>query len=482
MLMYINGGWNASQNGAVIEVANPATGEVIDSVPEASQGDVEDALQAAQAAKSVWARTPLWKRQEILSRFSDLLQEHKDRLARLLSVESGKPIMQSESEIDTAIRLFRSFPEYAKTLYGLNIPLDQQAGVENDVYITRREPLGIIVGIVPFNFPVDIFSHKVAPALSAGNVIIIKPSEVAPLTILAMTELIYKAGLPDNVLQVITGTGRVVGEMLTQSPLVGGISMTGSTETGIKVATNGAKHLARVMLELGGNDPLIVFEDADLELAVEHTVSGRTLMNGQTCCANKRMIVHRSKVKDFTDLLLEKLSGIQCGDPLNRSIGLGPLIHQQAVQKVHQQVQLTVDQGAQVALGGQIVDQAWYPPTVLVNVEPGFEVAKDMEIFGPVFPIIPFDTDTEAVAIANSSIYGLNGSIFTRDVNRAMNIGYQIQSGIVAVNGTGAYRPDVSFFGGYKMSGLGKEGLIGALEEMTQVKSVAIRNCLTLFQ
>lgn len=482
MEMYTNGNWRSSRDGKAVEVYNPTTKQVIDTVPFATLEDVEDALQAAHAAKKGWARTPLWKRGEIMIRISELVLQHKERLSSLLSQEVGKPILQAESEIETVARLFNSFVGQAKTLYGLNIPLDQQAGVENDIYITRKEPLGVVVGVVPFNFPAELFAQKVAPAVVTGNVVIIKPANVAPLTILEITKLIYEAGLPENVLQIITGAGRVVGEMLTQSPLVNAISLTGSTETGIRTAMNAAKHLSRLKLELGGNDPLIVFEDADLELAVEQTVFGRTLMNGQTCCANKRMIVHRSKVSDFTDLLTDRLKRIQHGDPLNRAVGMGPLIDDEALRTVHSQVQTTISQGAKAVLGAEIVDNTWYLPTVLTHVEPTFEVARDLEIFGPVFPIISFVTDEEAVQIANSSCYGLNASVFTNDINRAMNVSYQIESGIVAVNNTGTYRPDVAFFGGYKMSGLGREGLIGALEEVTQTKSVAIRNCLNVYR
>lgn len=481
MQMYTNGKWRSSGDSKVVEVFSPTNKQVIDTIPFATKEDVEDALKAAKAAQKTWARTPLWKRAEIMTKCSELIRLNIPRLSVLLSQEVGKPIAQSEGEIETVARLFSAFAEQAKRLYGMNIPLDHQQGVENDIYLTRKEPLGVIVGIVPFNFPAELFAQKVAPALATGNTVIIKPANVAALTILEMTKLIYEAGLPDNALQVITGSGLVVGEMLTQSPLVNGISLTGSTETGIKTALNAAKNLSRLKLELGGNDPLIVFSDADIELAVDQTVFGRTLMNGQTCCANKRMIIHRSKVADFTDLLADRLKRISFGDPLNRDIGIGPLINQEALKTVHSQVQTTIQQGAKVLLGAEIIDDTWYPPTILTHVQPDFEVARDMEIFGPVFPIITFDSDEEAIQIANSSCYGLNASVFTRDLNRALQMSYQIESGIVAVNNTGTYRPDVAFFGGYKMSGLGREGLIGALEEVTQMKSVAIRNCLNLY-
>jgi len=481
MKMYICGEWVDSSDRNVIPIINPATKELIDTVPYATKDDVDKALQSAYETKSVWAKTPVWKRAEILQNFAQKVLDNKESLASLLSKEAGKPIAQARGEIQTVSRLFHSFSEHAKALYGMNIPLDNQAGVENDIYITRKEPLGVIVCIIPFNFPAELFAQKVAPVLATGNVAVVKPPEDDPLTILHLTKLLYEAGLPANVLQVVCGTGHNVGQMLTTSPLVNGISFTGSTPSGIKVAENAAKQLSRVKLELGGNDPLIVCEDANIELAVDQTIFGRLWNNGQVCCANKRMLVHKTKIKDFTELLIAKLSEIKYGDPLDERVQLGPLIHERALHTVHEQVQLTKEQGATIALGGGIVENAYYLPTVLTNVDSTFKVAKDMEIFGPVFPIIPFSTDDEAVAIANSSIYGLNASVFTENINRAVNMGYKIESGTVVINNTGNYRPDYTFFGGYKMSGVGREGLIGALEEATQIKSVVIRNGLNIY-
>ena len=466
-----------------VDVLNPATKEVIGSITLATEEDVDVVLQAAVSAKKSWAATPVWKRAEILNRFANLVDENKEVLAELLSNEAGKPIAQAEGEIGGVSRMFRAFAEKARYLYGMNIPLDHQPGLENDVYITRREPLGVIIGIIPFNYPADIFSHKVAPALATGNVIIVKPPLDTPLTVLQLEELLYEAGLPENVLQVINGLGGTVGQKLVSSPLADAVSLTGGTETGIHVAASAVKQLSHVMLELGGNDPLIVFEDADLNHAVEQTVQGRTGMNGQTCIANKRMIIHHSKIEEFTNLLVEQIKNLKIGDPSDRTVDIGPLINEQALQTVHEQVQHTVKQGAKILVGGEIIENAWYLPTVLSDVKPEFDIARDLEVFGPVFPIISFDTDEEAIAIANNSRYGLNASLFTADVNRALNISYQIESGIVAVNGTGAYRPDIAYFGGYKMSGYGgNEGLIGALEGMTQIKSVALRNSLDIYQ
>jgi len=470
-------------NPNLVEVINPATKEVIDSIYVATEEEVDQAIQKANAAKKSWASTPVWKRAEIFNRFANAVDENKEELAKLLCYEAGKPIAQAEGEIDTVSRLFRAFPETAKHLYGKNIPLDHQQGIENDVYLTRREPLGVIVGIIPFNYPADVFSHKVAPALITGNVMIVKPPLDTPLTILKLAELFYQSGLPEGVLQVVNGNGSTVGQRLVSSPLIHGVSLTGGTDTGIKVASSAIKNLNPVMLELGGNDPFIVFEDVDVDRVVNEAIAGRMGMNGQTCIANKRLIIHKSIVKEFTEKLVERVKKLKYGNPIDRTVDVGPLINERALQTVHEQVLHTINQGAELLTGGEIIDNTWYLPTVLTNVKPEFDIARDLEVFGPVFPIIEFETEEEAVSIANNSCYGLNASLFTNDINRAMNISHQIESGIVAVNGTGLYRPDVSYFGGYKMSGYtSKEGLIGALESMTQIKSVAFRNSLQLYK
>lgn len=475
--MLINGLARQSRDGQFQEVLNPATNEVIDTVPLATAEDVEEALDHAQKGKLIWANTPIHERYEIIVRFTELLKDHKSELAEILTKENGKPYEQAEWEVETGIRLFKGFAEKSKALYGITAPLDAQPGLEKDVYITRREPIGVMGAILPFNFPIDLFSHKVAPALAAGNVVVLKPAMEAPLTVVRVTELLYEAGVPGNVIQIVTGRGSLVGEMLASSPKVDIVSMTGDTKTGIRVAENAAKHLSRVFLELGGNDPIIVFDDANIDEAVEHTIFGRMIANGQCCCANKRMIVHESVMEEFSHKLIEALKQSKVGNPMDPSTKLGPLINEGAVIGVRSQIEETVKSGAQILFGGD-TDQCFITPTVLGNVTGEMDVARDLEIFGPVFPLISFKSDNEAVEIANNSIYGLSGSVFTQDMRRAFNTSYRLQTGSVAVNGTGLYRPDVAAFGGYKQSGLGREGLSVTLEELTQVKNITFRNIL----
>jgi acyl-CoA reductase-like NAD-dependent aldehyde dehydrogenase len=281
------------------------------------------------------------------------------------------------------------------------------------------------------------------------------------------------------VLQIVTGEGPVAGEALTTSPKVDAISLTGSTATGVRAARAGATHLARMVLELGGNDPLIVFDDADLDRATEQAVFGRILANGQCCCANKRLIVQRGVKDELAQRVTAAMSAIPVGDPSARETRMGPLINERAAARVHDQVRQTVEQGARVLTGGERGSGLLYPPTVLDGVTPAMDVARDMEIFGPVLPLITFDTADEAVEIANNSHFGLSAAVFTRDLARGIDLGYRIQSGVVCLNGTGLYRTDDTPFGGYKMSGLGREGLGYSLEEMTQLKAVVLCNVLS---
>jgi succinate-semialdehyde dehydrogenase/glutarate-semialdehyde dehydrogenase len=477
--MLINGEAAKAKDGATQAVYNPATNEVIDNVPLATPDDVEKALDIAQEGKKIWGNTPTHERYEILVRFANLLQDHKAELAKLLTLENGKPLEQAEVEVDTGTRLFKGFAEKSKSLYGITAPLDSQPGLEKDVYMSRREPIGVMGAILPFNFPIDLFSHKVAPALAAGNAVVLKPAMEAPLTVIRVVELLHQAGVPGSVMQVVTGRGSVVGEILASSPKVDIVSMTGDTDTGIRVAENAARHLARVFLELGGNDPIIIYDDANIEEAVEHTIFGRTFANGQCCCANKRMIVQESVMEKFTNRLIEKLSTYTVGNPLDQETKVGPLINEKAAKTVREQIDYTVHSGAKVLYGGEKLDQCYVTPAVLGGVTAEMEIAGDLEVFGPVFPLISFKNDQEAIEIANNSKYGLSGSVFTRNMQRAMNASHKLQTGLVAVNGTGLYRPDVAAFGGYKQSGLGREGLSVTLEELTQVKNIAFRNILS---
>jgi succinate-semialdehyde dehydrogenase/glutarate-semialdehyde dehydrogenase len=478
-LMYLDGEARSSLSGGVMEVSNPATLESYESVPAATAADADAAIEIAAEGRLRWAKTPLHERIAMTDRFLKVLLERRAELAHIVTLETGKPIAESEDEVDTTYWVFRGFAErVGPAMYGMATELDLQPGLPGDYMITRREPLGIVVAILPFNFPIEMYAHKVAPALLAGNTVIVKPSEDTPISALKMTEWLYECGVPGYALQCLTGRGEIVGEALVSNPLVNAISMTGSTEVGTRVYEHGAKHLSKVFLELGGNDPLIVLPDADLQWAVDMTVRGRTYCAGQCCCANKRMIVHNLVYDEFVQRLLDKLETVRPGDPLDADTKLGTLISKQAAERAERQVERTVAEGARIEVGGD-VDGAFFTPTVLVDVSPEMDVMRDMEIFAPVFPMVAAGSDDEIVKIANNTKYGLNAGVFTKDIEKAFTLAARLECGLVVVNGTPLYRPYNHPHGGYKATGIGREGLDTTIEEMTQVKGIAFRRVIT---
>lgn len=477
MKMLIGGQKADAHSGNTINIINPATQHLLDTVPDSAKEDVDSALKHALKGKKIWGETPLHKRSKILLNFTAKVSEHKEELAELLCKETGKTIKEARTEVGSVSAIFRSFVEGANHLYGITLP-DSQPGGENDIIFTRREPLGTVVCIIPFNFPASTYAYKVAPALATGNSVIIKPPSDNPLTLIRMTELLLECGVPGDSAQIITGSGAVVGNYLTCSTEADAISLTGSTSVGVQTLKAGAENLHRVFLELGGNDAMIIFEDADIDLAVENAVMARTTNAGQICIATKRFIVQNSVKDKFAKLLVEKLEKLTIGDPLDPKSDMGCLINEREAIKVKEQVDLTISHGAKCIYGGNLFNKTFFEPTVLTDVTPEMDIAKDMEVFGPVFPIIGFDTEEEAAAIHNSTIYGLNSGIMTRDISRAMKIAYKLECGSVVLNGTGRYRhPDIAF-GGYKMSGLGREGVSATLEELTQVKTIIMKGIL----
>jgi succinate-semialdehyde dehydrogenase/glutarate-semialdehyde dehydrogenase len=475
--MIIGGKKVDASDGAVIEVTNPANGKVVDTIPAATKADVDRAVAEAEKGQKIWAKVPLHERGVVLSKFVDLALAHKEELAQLLSKETGKPIVEARNEIDNIPTLFRGFVEKAKHLYGSVIPNGTEPGQENTIQFTTREPVGVVACVIPFNFPCDLFDQKVAPALIMGNAAIVKPSTDNPLTLIQLCELLMEAGVPAGAIEIVTGRGSTVGSWLCSNPSLGLISLTGSTAVGIETAETAAKHLTPCALELGGNDAFIVLEDADVDLAVEETMFGRMYNTGQVCCASKRFIVHNSRKEEFTKKLVARLGKLVQGDPQDERTTIGCLISEKAAIGVEEQVNKTVAQGAKIILGGKR-SGAFYEPTVLVDVKPEADVAKDMEIFGPVVPIIGFDTTEEAVKIANSSIFGLSGCVFSRNINEAMKVASKLECGGVVVNGCSFFRSCEMPFGGYKMSGIGNEGIMCSLEEVTNLKTIVLKNVL----
>ena len=475
MKMIIDGKPVDSQDGAVIEVLNPATGAVIDTVPAATAEDVALAVSKAVQAQKIWNEVPVYERAEILMNFVTLAQENKEELARTLSNETGKTITEARGEIANIFIAFPAFAERAKHLYGEVLQHGCEKGQENHVLLTTREPVGVIACIIPFNFPCDLFDQKVAPALLAGNAAIVKPSTDNPLTLCMLTELLVKAGVTDGAIQILTGRGSTVGNWLCANKDVHGITFTGSTKVGIETYHNAADHLAHIALELGGNDAFIVCADGDVDLAVEELIWGRMYNTGQVCCASKRFIVHNSIKAEFTRKAVERIKQIKAGDPAADDTEIGCLISESAAVKVAAQVDLTVEQGGRIVLGGKR-NGAFYEPTVIADVPRTADVANDMEIFGPVVPIIGFDTVEEALEIANASMFGLCGCVFSRDAKTAWNVARKLECGGAVINGASFFRSFEMPFGGYKFSGIGTEGVLSTFDEVTRTKTIVLKN------
>lgn len=472
MKMILGGKPTDAGDGRTIDVLNPITHEIIDTVPSATEEDVDRVLRIAQDGAALWGCKTAEERASILFRAADLLMEEQVHIASLLSRETGKPYRQSRGCVDLASQLFRNYAEQAKYLYGHVLPST------DDLITVHHEPLGVVVCITPFNFPVEMYGHKAAPALAAGNAVVIKPASDTPLSTIYMTEVLLRSGIPAEALQVVTGGGGTVGRALARSPRVNAISLTGSTAVGIDIMEQSAKNMTRTFMELGGNDGAIIFDDANLDLAVEEAIAGRTYNAGQVCCAPKRFIVQNHILSAFADRLCARLAALKIGDPFDPETDMGCLISEKAAIEVEKQVNDTLALGARCLCGGKRYDQTFYPPTVLADVTPDMPIARDMEIFGPVFPLIGFDTEEEAVRLVNQSSYGLSSGVITSDLQRGLRVAKQLDAGGAIINGTGMFRTIHMPFGGHKKSGIGTEGLLETLREMTRTKSIVFKHLL----
>ncbi|ATW26713.1 aldehyde dehydrogenase family protein [Candidatus Formimonas warabiya] len=477
MKMLIGGEWVNAKSGEEIMVVNPATQKFLDTVPNATKEDVANCLHHAGKGQKEWASLSLYVRTAVLAKCADRIKQQRDELATLLSSETGKTIKEAEKEISNTSLIFKSFAEKANHLYGQVMP-DIHEGMEKDISFTRREPLGVIVCIVPFNFPANLFAQKVAPALACGNGVIVKPASDNPLTALRLSEILLECGVPGNALQIVTGKGSTVGKWLVDNPMINGVSLTGSTEVGMEIAKDAAKYLHRVFLELGGNDAFIIFEDADLASAVEEAVRTRAGNAGQMCCASKRFLVHEQIKEKFTNALVNRLSKLVIGDPLDPCTEMGCLISEKAAIQVEEGIKHTIEQGAKCIYGGKRFNKTFFPPTVLTDVTPEMDISKDLEVFGPVFPIIEFSSGEEAIRIANQTKYGLQNGIMSADISKAIEVASRLKSGAVVINGGCNYRHVEMPFGGCKMSGIGREGVSCTLEEMSQVKTYVLKSVL----
>jgi acyl-CoA reductase-like NAD-dependent aldehyde dehydrogenase len=476
MKMLIGGQWADASDGGVERDVNPFNGEVIDTVPSATREDVGRAVQNAVKGWKEWNAFPLYQKLAVLTKYTELVERNTERIAKVMCEEGGKPLGQCRVEVAANATVFRIYIEAAGSFYGSTLPLNAEPRSQGDVAFTMHEPLGVFACITPFNYPVELAAHKTAPMLVTGNSVILKPSSDTPISALILCELLLEAGVPANAIQCLTGSGGKVGNWLTGDSRVNAVSFTGSTEVGVAIAKNCAAGLKRISLELGGNDPLVIFGDCDFELAVSETIGGRIGNAGQTCCASKRFIVQNTIRRRFTEELVRRLGLLKTGDPADPSVEVGPLVSERAARQVEEQIAQTLAQGARRLLGGKR-NGAFVEPTVL-EVEPEMDIARDMEVFGPVFPVIGFDTEEEAIEIANNTIYGLSSGVITENMRTAMRMATRIQAGACIINGTGNYRLAHQPFGGYKMSGMGREGAVCTLEEMTQQKMISFKGIL----
>jgi succinate-semialdehyde dehydrogenase/glutarate-semialdehyde dehydrogenase len=470
----INGKWVDSVSGETFDIINPATGGLIESVPKGTAEDIRIAVDAAVKAQKIWADIPISDRAAILYRFLDIVDENKESLAHTLSQENGKPINEARAEIGNVRIGFSGFIEHAKQYYETIIPPGLEAGQANNLVMVQRAPVGVVAAIIPFNFPCDLFDQKIAPALMMGNAAIVLPSSDNPLTLLRLTGMLVDAGVPDGVIQCLTAPGKVKGE-IAKDERIGLITLTGSTEVGIETARAAAEHLIPCALELGGNDAFIVLDDADLDLAAREVVWGRMYNTGQVCCASKRFIVHNKVKEAFAEKVIELIGQQKYGAPHEEDTQIACLISEAAAIKVEAEVNKTIEQGGKIAIGGKR-NGAYYDPTVITDVPKTAEVAIDLEIFGPVVPIIGFDTDEEAIEIANHSMFGLSSCVFSENFKRAYKVASHMEAGGAVINGASFFRSFEIPFGGWKYSGIGTEGVFSTFDEMTQTRNVILKN------
>ncbi len=467
---YIDGEWTGGEAGATLEVTNPATGEILGTVPRLGAEETRSAIEAAGRAFEEWRSWTAGERAGLLCKWRDLILEHQKDLAVLMTAEQGKPLSESQGEIAYAASFIEWFAEEGKRAYGDIIPAHQR---DNRIMVIKS-PVGVCAAVTPWNFPAAMITRKAGPALAAGCTMVVKPASATPFSALALAELAHRAGIPAGVFNVVTGSSSDIGGELTGNPLVRKLTFTGSTETGKKLMAQCAGTVKKISLELGGNAPFIVFDDADMDAALAGAVASKYRNTGQTCVCANRFLVQSAVHDDFARRLAMEAEGLAVGDGLKGKTDQGPLIDASAVEKVERLIQDAVDKGARVVTGGKrhSLGGTFFQPTVLADATPEMAVARE-EIFGPVSPLFRFETEAEALRMANDTEYGLAAYFYTRDMARIWRVAEGLEYGIHGIN-TGLISTAVAPFGGVKESGIGREGSKYGLEEFLEVKYLCL--------
>jgi len=467
---YVNGQWCDADSGASFAVLDPATGELLGTVPDMGAMEARRAIAAANAAWPAWRARSGKDRSAVLRRWFDLILAHGDDLALLMTSEQGKPLAEARGEVAYGASFVEWFAEEAKRVYGDTIP----APTPDKRLLVLKQPIGVCAAITPWNFPLAMITRKVAPALAAGCTVVVKPAEQTPLTALALAQLAHRAGLPPGVFNVLTGDAPAIGGELTANPTVRKLSFTGSTDIGRLLMRQCAGSIKKLSLELGGNAPFIVFDDADLDAAVEGALISKYRNSGQTCVCANRFLVQDGIYDAFASKLADKVSQMKVGNGREPGVTQGPLIDQQAVAKVQEHIADALGKGARLLTGGSphALGGTFFQPTVLTNVSADMKCARE-ETFGPVAPLFRFRTEEEAIALANATEFGLAAYFYARDLSRVFRVGEALEYGMVGVN-TGLISNEMAPFGGIKQSGLGREGSRYGMEEYLELKYLCL--------
>ncbi len=450
------------------EVTNPATSEVVATIPRGGKDEAVRAVDAADKAFRDWSRKSVYERSELIRKWYDLINEHKEDLAETMTREQGKPLKEAAGEIQYANGFISWYAEEGKRVYGEQIPATQT----NKRLFVSKQPVGVVAVITPWNFPAAMITRKVAPALATGCTVVIKPANLTPLTALKMAALAEQAGIPKGVINVVTGDSKAIGEAWLEDMRVRKLTFTGSTEVGRQLMKGSADTIKKVSLELGGHAPSIVMDDCDIDKAVEGVVASKFRNAGQTCVCSNRVYVHEDISEEFTQRLVKKVKELKVGNGLEEGVDIGPLIDEDAVEKVQKHIDDAVSKGAKVVTGGKAGKGLFFEPTVLTDVSEDMICMTD-ETFGPLAPISTFKTQEEAIERANDSIYGLAAYVFTENITRGIQICEQLEYGIVGLNDGVPSTPQAPF-GGFKQSGLGREGGQQGIEEFLEVKYISV--------